>query len=771
MKRLRFPLVLLFLALCVVFPFTVMADDDDDDDDGNATRTITIDPDSFAAIAYSPSAQEYYYAFGHEDRWSAEKAALSVSKAKDTKIVAWVNNGFIALALGDEKEHWGYATTYGDGASADEAAKNAVGECNKRTTHAYIALVLSSDGQYLWKGKIRRSGKSDETAPKPQSRAKIIRNPDGSSYEVREDGTEITTLANGSTVEKRPNGTEIIKNANGSSRETRPDGTRIIKNPDGSSVEKRADGTEIVINKNGSSVEKRADGTKIVRNPDGSGRETRPDGTKITMLADGGRIESKPDGTEIVIDADGSSVETRSDGTQISIDVDGTRVEIKPDGTKTTTKVEPPVSPSAGFEPKVRQLVKQLEYPDQLASDLLEIVRPWKCDDLCQKLTRAAREVAQKKMSAEECAELEKQAAYLLAQRIRNQFYGVDTKVGDIQKYFDLAAVLADKKANCVGYAQLFYVLGNSMGLTSRGTDVLRRAQGVLLTTEGHIACIVELHNGEAIQVDLGLGPKEWVSKPFVFTKQYVGKGNYWALNDDTNVLGVHARVQLLDGKGLAAIACKNRGIAYRGAGQPDKAIIEFTKATQFNPKCASAYQARADVYSDLRQHEKAILDYTKAIELDPTLAPSYSNRAHSYTETGQQDKAIVDASKAIELDPQFAAAYNNRGNAYLKAGENGKAVADYTKAIELEPKHAFAYGNRGAAHRLAGRWNEAVSDSSKAIELYPKYVNAYINRGLAHAKLGNAEDARKDLRTAIQLNPAMEDTIKKMAAQARLSL
>ena len=141
---------------------------------------IDIDPDSVAAIAYSPSTGEFGYAYNYEDRESAEKAALKNCSPKDARIVCWVKSGFCALALGDDKSAWGTGYQYDNGSNNTDAMDTAVAECKKRTTGAHVVLCLSSDGQYIYKPKPRTAAKSDgakkdntnkdagETAEKPK---------------------------------------------------------------------------------------------------------------------------------------------------------------------------------------------------------------------------------------------------------------------------------------------------------------------------------------------------------------------------------------------------------------------------------------------------------------------------------------------------------------------------------------------------------------------------------------------------------------------------
>ena len=113
-------------------------------------ESITIDEDSYAAIAYSPSTGKIGYSYNECCRHHAEEAALKACPASDAKIVCWVNDGFCAIALGDDKSTWGSGWSYGDGASNTKAINYALDKANKNTKNARIELVFSSDGQYIY---------------------------------------------------------------------------------------------------------------------------------------------------------------------------------------------------------------------------------------------------------------------------------------------------------------------------------------------------------------------------------------------------------------------------------------------------------------------------------------------------------------------------------------------------------------------------------------------------------------------------------------------
>ena len=85
---------------------------------GEARSDIIVDDDyMYAAIAYSPATGKYGYSWNCDTRGEAEQRALNACKADDARIVCWVNNGFCALALGDDKSRWGVGWSWGDGAS------------------------------------------------------------------------------------------------------------------------------------------------------------------------------------------------------------------------------------------------------------------------------------------------------------------------------------------------------------------------------------------------------------------------------------------------------------------------------------------------------------------------------------------------------------------------------------------------------------------------------------------------------------------------------
>ena len=100
--------------------------------------------------------------------------------------------------------------------------------------------------------------------------------------------------------------------------------------------------------------------------------------------------------------------------------------------------------------------------------------------------------------------------------------------------------------------------------------------------------------------------------------------------------------------------------------------------------KDAEAYNNRGVAWQRKGDYDRAITDYTKAIELNPRFAEAYYNRGNAYYSKGQYDQAISDCNKALELNPKLPAAYNNRGIACYYKGEYDKAWDDVYKAQSL---------------------------------------------------------------------------------------
>jgi len=195
------------------------------------------------------------------------------------------------------------------------------------------------------------------------------------------------------------------------------------------------------------------------------------------------------------------------------------------------------------------------------------------------------------------------------------------------------------------------------------------------------------------------------------------------------------------------------------------------TAATAAGQVTAVEWVQRGNAHRDNKDYDRAIANYTKAIDIDPRYARAYYNRGNTYSYKKDYDRAIADYTRAVESDPSYAWAYNDRGNAYSAKKDYDRAIADYTRAIEIDAKHAWAYDNRGLAYHKRKDYDRAIADYTRAIEIDPKHAWAYDNRGLsfeARQQMGDRDRAIADFRKVLEIDPGLataKNALKRLGA------
>jgi tetratricopeptide (TPR) repeat protein len=179
--------------------------------------------------------------------------------------------------------------------------------------------------------------------------------------------------------------------------------------------------------------------------------------------------------------------------------------------------------------------------------------------------------------------------------------------------------------------------------------------------------------------------------------------------------------------------------------------IAEYTKIIESNPNDGAAYYERGCL-SYVKGTDRAILDFKKSIELNPKYRNAYSLLVMIYVRKEDYNQAIIVLNKAIELFPKDANFYDNRGYVYSRQGDFNKALADYNKAIELNPYNDTAYNNRAGIYSSQGYLDKALADYTKAVEARPNEWYSYFSRGAFYWGQGEKAKAVADFQMAKQL-------------------
>jgi len=167
--------------------------------------------------------------------------------------------------------------------------------------------------------------------------------------------------------------------------------------------------------------------------------------------------------------------------------------------------------------------------------------------------------------------------------------------------------------------------------------------------------------------------------------QKHIDKGIQFGNEGDfEKAISEFKEVLKLDPKNVHAY--NNIGVAYFRIGNLDEAIAYYTKAIDLGIADANMYFFRGQMFGKYRQEDaKAIKDYTKAIELQPKFSRAYLNRALSYSMIKEHDKAIADFNKMVEIRPaDLKSIIDNRAEQYFQKGDYAKAWADVERAKEL---------------------------------------------------------------------------------------
>jgi len=197
--------------------------------------------------------------------------------------------------------------------------------------------------------------------------------------------------------------------------------------------------------------------------------------------------------------------------------------------------------------------------------------------------------------------------------------------------------------------------------------------------------------------------------------------------------------------------------------GALDTAITLGERILQLDPadnsvraKTAAAYQSRGLIRSNRLDHDRAISDFNRAIELDPKNPEFFLARGDRFHSRGKYKQAVEDFTRAIQLEPSEAAHYFARGRSYHYLDEDIRAVADFDQAVRLAPDEVYNYVARGESLYAMGNYQAAISDFGLALRFNPRAAHYYhYCIGLCLSRQGDYASAAAAFARAIEHNPA----------------
>ncbi len=174
-----------------------------------------------------------------------------------------------------------------------------------------------------------------------------------------------------------------------------------------------------------------------------------------------------------------------------------------------------------------------------------------------------------------------------------------------------------------------------------------------------------------------------------------------------------------------------NRGVAYFGMGDFDKALLDFKKALELKPgdmqylnNLASAAGKKADKTQADADFKVALDAYTQVLAKAPTNVEALGAQAFLSLKLKQWDTAIAAYTKYLATNPadqkEMLAALNNRAYCALQKtpADFTMAIADYTKIVGLTPTDPKAYEIRARAYFDQKNMVAAATDFEKVLQL-----------------------------------------------------
>lgn len=208
-------------------------------------------------------------------------------------------------------------------------------------------------------------------------------------------------------------------------------------------------------------------------------------------------------------------------------------------------------------------------------------------------------------------------------------------------------------------------------------------------------------------------------------------------------------------------------GLAYRGAGQADKASAQLqVRADKLEPadpvydevqvliETPVAYELRGAEAMGKGRYDEAIDLLRKGVALDPNEPALRHKLGTALALKGNLGEALATLRETVQRSPAFAKGHYSLGLLYLQSGQYTEAKASFEQALRVEP--AYVEPRLQLAHllRRSGHAKDALPHYARLIELDPRVVEARFGYAMTLVDLRRYAEARDQLAQGQELFP-----------------
>lgn len=198
--------------------------------------------------------------------------------------------------------------------------------------------------------------------------------------------------------------------------------------------------------------------------------------------------------------------------------------------------------------------------------------------------------------------------------------------------------------------------------------------------------------------------------------------------------------------------AYSNLAVLYRQEKNNDKAFELLTSAIALNKADDHSMLLRGNVYFERQEFAKAMADYNRCLEINPRNASAYSSRGSCLGAQGQYEDALKDITKALEMDSTILRAYVNRGLIEYQTQRYDESITDYRHYLFYKPEDADVWNTLGVTYAAKNDPENARKCYDKSIVLLPTQGIFLLNRARLELNQGNKTAAAADVAAAQKL-------------------
>src|SRR5205085_6598880 len=190
-------------------------------------------------------------------------------------------------------------------------------------------------------------------------------------------------------------------------------------------------------------------------------------------------------------------------------------------------------------------------------------------------------------------------------------------------------------------------------------------------------------------------------------------------------------------------------GHVHKQQGLLDKAVDDYGRALQRDPKMAEAYVNRGYVENDLQDAEAAITDFDVALKLQPNNGSARLGAAFSNLELHRAHAALDQVAQAEKLLGTSAPIHEVKATAYRQLRQLQKAETEYRAAIALAPGDVALHIALADTLYYEHKYRPAIDQLTIAIREEPDDPFLYAQRAHAEAELKMRSETLQDVKLA----------------------